>query len=55
VAAKKMPKAGRAARTSAKKVPVRKPGVLKGSIRQRAGADKPFNPTGHVTPAPKNP
>lgn len=52
--AKKMPNAGRPAKTPGGKVPPRKPGVTGGKVRSRTGADTPRNPAGHATP-PKRP
>lgn len=44
--AKKMPPAGRPARTAGAKVPPRTPGVTGGKVRSRISLDQPWNATG---------
>lgn len=51
----KTPHVGRPAKLPASATPAKIPGATKGSIRQRAKADEPWNPTGKATPPPKNP
>ena len=61
MAVKRMPPAGRAPRTPGNKPAPVKPGMTKGSARQRASLDVPYNPLGNVngpeggtgSPAPK--
>lgn len=47
--AKRISKAGRAARTAGTAKPPVVKGQTSGSMRQRAQADKPFNPSGQAT------
>lgn len=51
--AKKTPRVGRPAKTPGAAKPPVIPSATSGTIRERAGADEPWNPTGKVTPAPK--
>lgn len=53
--ASKTPHVGRPARTPGKATPPKLPSATSGSIRQRAGADKPWNPTGKATPPDTGP
>lgn len=48
--AKRMPAAGRPARTAGAAVPARAPGSLRGSMRARANADVTWNATGRAAP-----
>lgn len=51
---KNMPAAGRPAKVPGNQTPQRPHGALSGSVRQRAGVDKPWDPTGKATPMPKD-
>jgi len=50
---KRVPAAGRPAKTPAAKVPPRTSGALNGSVRDRAKVDDPWSPAGKAAAAPK--
>ena len=51
--ASKTPHVGRPARIPGAKTPPRVAAATSGSVRQRARADEPWNPTGKAAPPPK--
>jgi hypothetical protein len=54
MAAKPMPRAGRPARTAGTAQPPRTPGATEGQgkMRERGGAEEPYNPLGRVNGPP---